>query len=63
MKKYGINNFVYLVLQLCKPNQNICIGLEQYFLDLYKPKYNILLLAGSSEGFKHSPHTIANLKK
>ena len=63
MKKYGINNFVYLVLQLCKPNQNICIGLEQYFLDLYKPKYNILLLAGSSEGFKHSPNTIANLKK
>lgn len=63
MKKYGINNFVYLVLQLCKPNKNICIGLEQYFLDLYKPKYNILLLAGSSEGFKHSPNTIANLKK
>jgi group I intron endonuclease len=63
LRKYGFNNFVFLVLQFCEPVQEVCIGLEQYFLDLYKPKYNILLLAGSSEGFKHSPETIAKLKK
>ena len=36
--------------------------MEQHYLDLYKPKYNILKVAGSSQGFKHSPETIAKLK-
>ena len=43
--------------------ENTCLGLEQHYIDLYKPKYNILKLAGSSQGFKHSPETIAKLKK
>lgn len=38
------------------------MGLEQHYLDLYKPKYNILKIAGSSQGFKYSPETIAKLK-
>jgi cytochrome c oxidase subunit 1 len=63
LKKYGLNNFVFLVLQYCEPVEDICLGLEQSFMDLYKPKYNILKLAGSSQGFKHSPETIAKLKK
>ncbi|KAF9818428.1 hypothetical protein IEO21_02777 [Rhodonia placenta] len=61
--KYGLNNFVFLILQYCDPVEEICLGLEQSFLDLYKPKYNILKIAGSSQGFKHSPDTIAKLKK
>lgn len=61
--KYGLNNFVFLVLQYCDPIEEVCLGLEQSFLDLYRPKYNILKLAGSSQGFKHSPDTIAKLKK
>lgn len=63
LNKYGLNNFVFLVLQYCDPIEEICLALEQSFLDLYKPKYNILKLAGSSQGFKHSPETIAKLKK
>jgi group I intron endonuclease len=63
LNKYGLNNFVFLVLQYCDPIEEICLGLEQSFLDSYKPKYNILKLAGSSQGFKHSPNTIAKLKK
>ena len=35
-RKYGINNFVFLVLQTSEPSVNVCIGLEQHFLDLYK---------------------------
>ena len=42
--------------------ENTCLGLEQHYIDLYKPKSNILKLAGSSQGFKHSPETIAKLK-
>jgi group I intron endonuclease len=63
LNKYGVNNFVFLIIQYCEPVEDICLGLEQNFLDLYKPKYNILKLAGSSQGFKHSPDTIAKLKK
>lgn len=63
LNKYGLNNFVFLILQYCDPVEEVCLGLEQSFIDLYKPKYNILKLAGSSQGFKHSPETIAKLKK
>ena len=42
-------------------NVDTCVGIEQHYIDLYKPKYNILKLAGSSQGFKHSPDTIAKL--
>jgi group I intron endonuclease len=60
--KYGPNNFVFLILQYCDNKVDICVGLEQHYMDLYKPKYNILKIAGSSQGFKHSPETIAKLK-
>jgi len=62
INKYGLNNFAFLILQYCESKVEICVGLEQHYLDLYKPKYNILKLAGSSQGFKHSPETIAKLK-
>jgi group I intron endonuclease len=62
-KKYGLNNFVFLVLQYCEQVEDICLGLEQTYIDLYKPKYNILKIAGSSQGFKHSVETIAKLKE
>ena len=63
LNKYGLNNFVFLILQYCDPVEEVCLGLEQSYLDLYKPAYNILKLAGSSQGFKHSPATIVELKK
>jgi hypothetical protein len=53
----------FIVLQFCDQVEELCLGLEQNFIDLYKPKYNILKLAGSSQGFKHSVETIAKLKK
>jgi cytochrome c oxidase subunit 1 len=61
--KYGANNFAYLVLQYTESNEDICLGLEQNYIDLYQPEYNILKLAGSSQGFKHSPETITKLKQ
>ena len=63
INKYGPNNFVLLILQYCEKEVDICVGLEQHYIDLYKPKYNILKIAGSSQGFKHSPETISKLKK
>lgn len=61
-KKYGLNNFAFLLLQSCEPSLEICLGLEQWYLDQFKPNYNILKLAGSSQGFKHSPETIVKLQ-
>ena len=62
INKYGLNNFVFLILQYCDRIEDVCLGLEQHYLDLFKPKYNILKIAGSSQGFKHSPETLAKLK-
>ena len=62
--KYGYSNFKLEILEYCDTVN--CIEREQFYraaLDLYKPNYNILKLAGSSQGFKHSPETIAKLKK
>jgi hypothetical protein len=36
---------------------------EQFYLDTLKPTYNILILAGSSLGFKHSYSTIVQMKE
>jgi hypothetical protein len=35
---------------------------EQYYIDLYKPEYNICKIAGSMLGFRHSPETLLKLK-
>jgi hypothetical protein len=60
INKYGLNNFAFIILQYCESDVNICVALEQTYLDLYNSKYNILNLAGSSQGFKHSPESILN---
>jgi group I intron endonuclease len=63
LNKHGLNNFAFLILQYCDPVADVCLGLEQSYLDMFKPSYNILKLAGSSQGFKHSPDTITKLTK
>jgi group I intron endonuclease len=63
MKKYGLENFSLGILEFCKQDSNLCLNLEQKWLDHYKPNYNVLTVAGNSFGFKHSAETIANLKK
>lgn len=58
--KYGYSNFSLEILEYCEPE--VLISREQYYLDLLKPEYNILTLAGSSLGYKHSEETLAKLK-
>lgn len=57
---HGYENFNLEILEYC--DKNIIIEREQYYIDLYKPEYNILPKAGSSLGFKHSPETLLKLK-
>ena len=42
-------------------NVDNCVGIEQHYIDLYKPKYNILKLAGCSQDSKHSPDIIIKI--
>lgn len=50
--KNGYSAFKLEILEYC-PHKDL-LSREQYYLDLLKPKYNILAKAGSSLGFKHS---------
>ena len=53
--KYGYSRFKLEILEYCD-NSHV-INREQYYIDTFKPEYNILKLAGSNKGFKHSAET------
>lgn len=61
VNKYNIKNFEFIVLENCAKEK--LIEREQYYLDLLQPLYNILSIAGSSLGCKHSKETILKHKK
>ena len=58
--KHGYSNFSLEIIEYCEPS--LAVSREQYYLDLLKPEYNVLQIAGSSLGFKHSDETIAKMK-
>lgn len=53
--KYGHSNFSLEILEYCEPSQ--VIEREQFYIDSLSPTYNILNIAGSKFGFKHSDET------
>jgi group I intron endonuclease len=53
--KHGYINFSLDILEYCEIA--VLIGREQYYLDLLKPKYNILKVANSRLGSKQSEAT------
>lgn len=57
--KYGYGNFSLEILEYC--DKSVLLAREQYFLDTIQPAYNILKLAGSNKGYKHSDETKLNL--
>jgi len=59
VKKYNLENFAFLVLELyphvvTKENNKELMDLEDKYLKLLLPNYNILTEAGSSFGYKHT---------
>lgn len=59
VKRYGLENFAFLVLEIypeiiTKENNKELIDLEDKYLKLLLPNYNILTEAGSSFGYKHT---------
>jgi group I intron endonuclease len=55
LKKHKHSNFSLEIIEYCEPSDKI--AREQFYLDLFKPEYNILRVAGSSAGYKHSEET------
>lgn len=59
VKKYKLNNFAFIILELypnivTKENNKELLDLEDRYLKLLLPNYNILTEAGSSFGYKHT---------
>jgi group I intron endonuclease len=55
--KHGYSKFSLDILEYCEIN--VLIKREQYYIDLLKPKYNILKAANSRLGSKHTLETKA----
>lgn len=50
--KYGVVAFRFEIIELCDVENLLVI--EQQYLDKYKPKFNTLMIAGSSIGYKYT---------
>ena len=59
--KYGYSNFYVTILEYC--DKSDLLVREQYYFDKLNPQYNILKIAVSSQDFKHSEETKANISK
>ena len=58
--KYGYSKFSFEILEFCDI-KNVLVR-EQYYIDLLKPEYNILLKAGSPLGYKHTDEAKEKMK-
>lgn len=58
--KHTESNFVFEVLERVEPYK--LVEREQYYIDALKPNINILLVAHSSLGYKHSLKTLDKIK-
>ncbi len=61
IRKYGVENFIWEVIEECEPIKDVLLGREQHYIDTLHPEYNLLPKAGSRLGSKSSPETIAKL--
>lgn len=67
VKKYGLYNFVFIILELFpevvnQENNKKLLDLEDFYLKSLLPDYNILTEAGSSFGYKHTEITRIKMK-
>ena len=67
VKKYGLENFSFIILELYpnivnKDNNKELLDLEDKYLKTFLPNYNILTEAGSMFGYKHTNITRKKLK-
>lgn len=59
LKNHGVESFAFVILEyfpegVTKRNNPDLMALETYWIQTYKPTYNVLLEAGNSFGYTHS---------
>lgn len=59
--KHGYSKFKLEILEYC--DQGSVIEREQYYIDLLNPEYNILKVAGSLFGYKHTPESLEKMRE
>lgn len=59
--KYGYSKFKLEILEYCEPS--ILVEREQYYIDLLNPEYNILKVAGSLFGYKHTQESLNKMRE
>lgn len=67
VKKYGISNFAFLVVDtvpgvVTAEDNKTLLFLENRYIQLLQPEYNIAGFAGNTFGVKHSPETLAAMR-
>lgn len=58
--KYGFSNFSLEIIEFCDTEE--LLKREQYYLDSLKPQYNIVEIAGSTLGYKHTPESLQKMR-
>src|SRR5579871_5079819 len=61
IQKHSHSKFTLEIIEYCE--SNYLIKREQYYIDLLKPEYNILKIAGSSFGRIHTEETKMKISK
>jgi group I intron endonuclease len=59
--KYGEKQFMFQVIENCE--LDILVTREQYFIDQLQPEINILKIAHSSLGYRHTEEAILKIRK
>lgn len=59
LNKYGLSNFSLIILEQCDTAD--ITRQEQYWMDLLKPAYNILMAGKSSVGYIHTTESRAKM--
>ena len=67
VKKYGLKNFAFVVVDtvgnvVTQEDNIILTEIENYYINLLLPKYNIAPQAGNTFGVKHTEDTKANMR-
>jgi len=61
INKYNLQDFILIVFEYCKAED--LISREQFYIDALNPEYNILKVAGSSLGYKHTNETLVKMSE
>lgn len=66
VKKYGLHEFAFLVLEIVPQESKVdvvtLLAREDYYIQEFKPEYNIRPLATNSVGWKHSVETLQKMR-